>query len=148
MNKKSEKKQDAENSTCINLDNLKKFGRVIPKPKQFLEIGKSHAINNLTGLRVDLVYGISVQAEPLVICNDKAFRLRWVDVLALALKQSTLIQESVSMPEDEELEEFYAENSPENLSGGRRRKPTQNDIDAEGCPVNEVGEENSDMGGE
>lgn len=105
MNQKSEKKQDAENGTCINLDNLKKFGRVIPKPKDFLEIGKSHAINNVTGLRVDLVYGISVQAEPLVICNDKAFRLRWIDVLALALKQSTLIQESVSMPEDTEPEE-------------------------------------------
>lgn len=105
MNQKSEKKQDAENGTCINLDNFKKFGRVIPKPKHFLEIGKSHAINNVTGLRVDLVYGISVQAEPLVICNDKAFRLRWIDVLALALKQSTLIQESVSMPEDTEPEE-------------------------------------------
>ena len=103
MNEKSEMVEEIDDklTVSVNLDQIKKLGKIIPKPKEkdFIEIRTTHAVNSKTKQEVDLICGINTQAQPIIICKNKAFCLRWLDILAIALRTSTLIQDAVSEEE-------------------------------------------------
>lgn len=132
MDKKSkiEKEQEENAKKCINLGNVMKkcfkSSKISTKPQITVFVGNGTVeIDDNKPVEFSIELG-AVTNSPIITYKNKHFILTWEDICALAIASGLF-----------ESEEDTSEN---------KEKPTQ--IDAEGCPVNEVGEENLDMGGD